>query len=108
MKPTSIKRSPDGIIAITWDDGASTRCTAEQLRDGCPCAECQGETVLLHSYPPVRGLHLAGHYDIQAIVPVGNYAVQITWADGHATGLYSWEYLRKITLPPSSSLDASA
>jgi DUF971 family protein len=101
MKPLSIKRDSDGLITIVWDDGVTTECTAEELRDGCPCAECQGETVLLHTYPPIPRLHVAGHYDIKAIVPVGSYAVQITWGDGHATGLYTWNYLRQLTLPPS-------
>jgi len=101
MKPLSIKRDAAGLITIVWDDGITTECTAEELRDGCPCAECQGETVLLHTYPPIPRLHVAGHYDIKAIVPVGSYAVQITWGDGHATGLYTWNYLRQLTLPPS-------
>jgi DUF971 family protein len=101
MKPTSIKRGSDGILTLVWDDGVTTQCTAERLRDACPCAECQGETVLLHTYKPVPQLHVAGHYDITAIVPVGSYAVQVTWGDGHATGLYTWNYLRQITLPPS-------
>ena len=101
MRPTSIKKSADGSIVMQWDDGVTTRYTAEVLRDRCPCAECQGETVLLHSYPPIPKLHVAGHYDITAIVPVGSYAIQITWGDGHATGLYTWNYLRQLTLPPS-------
>ena len=100
MKPVSIKRSTDGSIVIRWDDGETTQCTPVQLRDACPCAECQGETVLLHTYKPIPQLHVAGHYDIEAIVPVGSYAIQITWGDGHATGLYTWAYLHRLTLPP--------
>jgi DUF971 family protein len=98
MKPTSIKQSPDGEFTIVWDDGVTTHCTARQLRDGCPCAECKGETVLLHSYAPAAKSIQPGHYEIKSIVPVGSYAVQITWGDGHATGLYSWNYLRNLTL----------
>lgn len=97
MKPTSIKQSPDGALTITWDDGVTTHCTARALRDGCPCAECQGETVLLHTYAPVEKPIEPGHYEIASITPVGSYAVQVTWKDGHATGLYSWEYLRRLT-----------
>jgi DUF971 family protein len=97
MRPTSIKRSPEGGFAITWDDGATTHASAELLRDGCPCAECKGETVLLHSYAPAMQTALPGRYEITSIAPVGSYAIQITWGDGHATGLYTWEYLRSLT-----------
>lgn len=97
MKPTSIKQSPDGELTVIWDDGATTHTTARRLRDGCPCAECKGETILLHEYAPVEKPRQPGHYDIASIVPVGNYAIQITWGDGHATGLYAWNYLRSLT-----------
>ena len=70
--------------------------TIQQLRDECPCAECKGETILMHQFLPVLKPKLPGHYDVKSIVPVGSYAVQITWGDGHATGLYSWEYLRTL------------
>ncbi|MGE5316188.1 MAG: gamma-butyrobetaine hydroxylase-like domain-containing protein [Acidobacteriota bacterium] len=97
MKPTSIKQAPDGIFTIAWDDGGLTHCTAKDLRDGCPCAECKGETILLHTYAPVEKPMQPGHYDITSMAPVGSYALQIIWGDGHANGLYSWDYLRRLT-----------
>ena len=36
-------------------------------------------------------------YKMTALDPVGNYALQPTWDDGHHTGIYTWQYLRKIT-----------
>lgn len=103
MKPTSIKRSPDGEFTIVWDDGIVTHVTTRRLRDECPCAECKGETILLHTYTSVEKPEQPGQYEIKSMTPVGSYAIQITWGDGHATGLYSWEYLRRLTLPSSQS-----
>lgn len=96
MRPTAIKQTDPETITITWDDQAVTPLPITLLRDECPCAECKGETVLMHQILPVVKPHLPGHYSIQAIQPVGSYAIQISWGDGHATGLYSWEYLRSL------------
>lgn len=96
MKPTSIKQTDPNTITVTWDDGVVSPMAIELLRDECPCAECKGETILLQQILPVVKPKLPGHYRIQGIVPVGSYAIQITWGDGHGTGLYSWEYLRNL------------
>jgi DUF971 family protein len=96
MKPTSIKQTDKDTITFTWDDGLVTLVTIKQLRDECPCAGCKGETILMHQILPVVQPKLPGHYDLKSITPVGSYAVQIAWGDGHATGLYSWEYLRTL------------
>ncbi|MDE3057867.1 MAG: DUF971 domain-containing protein [Bacteroidota bacterium] len=96
MHPRSIKRSGTDGLTITWDDGHVSPLTFHLLRDECPCAECKGETVLLHTYKPQTRVQLPGHYELKSLQQVGSYAVQITWGDGHATGLYSWEYLRKL------------
>lgn len=96
MKPISIKQTDAATITITWDDQLVTPLAIELLRDECPCAECKGETILMQQILPVLKPKLPGHYTVQGIVPVGSYAIQITWGDGHATGLYSWDYLRTL------------
>ena len=96
MKPISIKQTDTDTITITWDDELVTPLTRKLLRDECPCAECKGETILMQQILPVLKPKLPGHYDVKAIIPVGSYAIQITSGDGHATGLYSWEYLRNL------------
>lgn len=96
MRPTSIKQTAKETITFTWDDGVVTPFTIQQLRDSCPCASCKGETILLYQISPVVKPKLPGFYELKSLVPVGSYAVQITWGDGHATGLYSWEYLRTL------------
>jgi DUF971 family protein len=71
--------------------------TAKELRDNCPCASCKGEEVLLRKYEPVNK-HPIGEegYMLEKAEPVGTYALKFIWKDGHDTGIYSWEYLRKL------------
>ncbi len=94
MKPVLIKQTGADGLSITWDDHHISPLTFKLLRDECPCAECKGETVLLHSYQPQAQVHRPGRYELKSLQQVGSYAIQITWGDGHATGLYSWQYLR--------------
>ncbi|MBI2956454.1 MAG: DUF971 domain-containing protein [Acidobacteria bacterium] len=87
-------------VRIEWKDGHSSRYTFPFLREHCPCATCRdrrahglsvtGEkirTPLPVYTEPVRA---------QAAEPVGHYAVRFTFSDAHATGIYSFEYLREI------------
>lgn len=95
MKPTSIKKATGNELKIVWDDGIETRYTLEQLRENCPCAGCSGEKVLLHEYiPPEPDRRTPGRYELKNIQPVGSYALQLTWGDGHNTGIYTYELLR--------------
>lgn len=79
------------VLDISFDDGSSFSLPFEYLRVYSPSAEVrghgQGQEVLQVGKRDVG---------IAAIDPVGNYAVQLTFSDGHNTGLYSWEYLYKL------------
>ncbi|HEY9186823.1 MAG TPA: DUF971 domain-containing protein [Ignavibacteria bacterium] len=98
MKPIKIRKESENIILIIWDSGKETRFTLKQLRDECPCATCKGETILFKTYTPNKSdIELPGKYELKSIVPIGNYAIQLIWGDGHDTGLYSWEYLLSLT-----------
>jgi DUF971 family protein len=96
MIPVQIKQDPSEGLLITWDDGHQGRISLHTLRDQCPCAGCQGETILLRTYTPGPQQKLPGMYDIVGVQVVGHYAMQISWKDGHATGLYPWLLLRKL------------
>jgi DUF971 family protein len=81
------------ILEVTWSDDRIDRFAYPQLRAECPCASCRdewtGERILKpESIKP--DLSLAG------MTPIGTYAVQLTWNDGHSSGLYTWEYLREL------------
>jgi DUF971 family protein len=81
-------------LAIRWKDGVETYIRLEDLRRHCPCAVCAGEKDLLgHQYggsPPL----VPDSFALKSCAPVGSYALQPVWADGHSSGIYSYEYLR--------------
>ena len=84
-------------LAIKWEDGSESFIPLEKLRRACPCAGCQGEADImghLHKGPEQPLTHLA--FQLRSVALVGNYALQPVWQDGHATGLYSFDYLRRI------------
>jgi DUF971 family protein len=80
----------EGTLEIAWDDGATTRLTAAQLRGWCPCATCQGHQPGLRFREPPAGVTIAELHEI------GAYALGIRFSDGHDSGIYTWSHLRKI------------
>jgi DUF971 family protein len=98
MQLTQFKRNPEGFsFHLKFSDGYKADISAQQLRDNCPCASCKGEEVLLHKYVPLNQNPVTpSGYELEKAVPVGSYALQLTWKDGHDTGIYSWKYLRSL------------
>jgi DUF971 family protein len=82
-------------MEITWEDGAHTTYTAEQLRWACPCAECRGEAGTPGRLSRVKSLSDA-ELRIHDVTLVGQYALQIAFESGHATGLYTFSLLRRL------------
>ena len=84
-------------LAIKWHDGAETFISLEELRRHCPCAGCKGEMDVMGNLYKGPEIQLSpDSFRLARIVRVGGYALQPSWADGHATGLYSFEYLRAL------------
>jgi DUF971 family protein len=96
MRPTDIQHIGQEL-AIKWDDGSESFIPLEKLRRACPCAGCKGEMdVMGNLYKnPDRPLS-ASAFHLVRVEAVGSYAVQPVWADGHATGIYSFDYLRRV------------
>ena len=83
-------------LAIVWSDGVETYLKLQDLRRLCPCAACQGEADLLGRVAKGPGTTLTKEsYLARATSPVGGYALQIFWGDGHADGLYTYTRLRE-------------
>jgi DUF971 family protein len=94
-------------VEIDWRDGHHSAWNFAWLRNACPCATCHEErehsgrppgvpkpkpSTLLPLYEaPVRPLE---------VTPVGKYALRFKWSDGHESGIYSWEYLRRVCQCP--------
>lgn len=93
MRPRHIDRINE-YLAIAWEDGAETVIPLEKLRRACPCAQCKGETNILVSAPARPGRYTAESFELRGWQYVGGYAIQPEWADGHASGIYSFSYLR--------------
>ena len=85
-------------LAIKWEDGEEGFVTLETLRLRCPCAGCMGEKDIMGNVykNPAQTLS-ARAFEVARIAPVGGYAIQPVWADGHSTGIYSFDYLRRLT-----------
>ena len=80
-------------LRIVWGDGAETLHEPRALRLRCPCAACvdemTGERMLTPAMVPLDVHPLAIHY-------VGRYALRFDWSDGHGTGIYPFDYLRRL------------
>ena len=101
MIPTQIKLTTDentkaDVLLLAWDDEHRGLITLRTLRDNCPCAGCQGETVLLKTFAPAPAPEMPGKYKLVGAHQVGSYALALSWADGHQTGIYTWDHLRSI------------
>lgn len=84
-------------LALKWDDGSEDYILLEKLRMACPCAACKGETDILGNVYRSPGKPLsANSFQLVRLGTVGGYAIQPVWADGHDTGIYSFEYLRRV------------
>jgi DUF971 family protein len=102
MRPRDIQHVGDEL-AIKWDDGSESFIPLETLRRCCPCAGCRGETDVLGKVYRNRPAPLtAGAFRLVRFSYVGGYAIQPVWTDGHATGIYSFEYLKRVATGQTS------
>lgn len=93
-RPTEIKlHQKSRELEIAFDDGNVFRFPCEFLRVYSPSAEVRG-------HGPGQEVLQTGkrNVEINHIEPVGNYAVTLTFSDGHDSGIYSWDYLHELGL----------
>jgi prepilin-type processing-associated H-X9-DG protein len=105
--PLDSRKKPAGIkvhvstgegVEVAWADGHASRYTFPYLRDHCPCAMCNDEREKkekagnkAEAFPMFKPKVTA-----KSASAVGNYAIQIEFTDGHATGIYSFDHLRQV------------
>jgi len=89
-RPTNV-RAPHGArgLEMTWGDGKKISYPHEILRGFCPCASCQGHSGAIR-------FQADQNLELRELEQVGNYALGLTWADGHSSGIYSFRYLRAL------------
>ncbi len=80
-------------LDVTFSDGRQATLPAEYLRVESPSAEVQG-------HAPDQKILVTGKEDVnvQAVEPIGNYAIRIRFTDGHDTGIYSWTLLHQLAV----------
>ena len=101
-EPEHIAISKSKGVKIDWKDQHHSDYPLGYLRDECPCATCTGA----HGTPPQKSNYaeqLANPFPMYKptlkmleVEPVGSYALRIGWSDGHSSGIYSFDHLRRV------------
>lgn len=95
ITPDEIGPTADGsALRIRWRDGVESILAPRLLRMRCPCAQCVDEVT---GRRILRSENVADDVYPTAIHYVGRYALQFVWSDGHDTGFYSFELLRRLS-----------
>jgi DUF971 family protein len=93
MTPQKITVKDKRYLHIIWEDGSESMLLLANLRKNCPCAVCIDEgNNKPASYLPLVS---APQTTLTDIKPVGTYAIQLFWQDGHNTGIYTYEKLKE-------------
>jgi DUF971 family protein len=105
-KPAAVKIhvSNGAGVDITWADGHNSHYDFAFLRDECPCATCNDERARKETVASAGSASSAASAlpifkpkaTARTAHAVGNYAINITFNDGHSTGIYSYDHLREI------------
>ena len=82
-----------GYAGLAGDSGCKM-CSAYE--GACPCAACQGEPDAMGRVIRPHVEHGPKAFDLLKFELVGGYAIQLFWADGHASGIYAFTYLKKL------------
>lgn len=86
---------PSRSLLVEWSDGVTHLIPFAVLRRACPCAACRGEAGFAGRFATDPDL-LQGEDELADISLVGAYGLNCVWADGHNTGIYTYEHLRRL------------
>ncbi len=107
LQPTALSLVEDRFLQITWNDGEVRRTSFSALRKACPCATCReksrADATRKPNLLPVLSAAEAQPLKIVGMRPVGNYAYNIDFSDGHGSGLFTIELLRELGMPSPTS-----
>ena len=92
MAPESISNhTAIGIMEIRWQDGTEQPLSHVFLRENCQCADCKAVR-----RSEDKALTVPCEIKVTGIVPVGAYAMQLIFSDGHTRGIFPWLYLKSL------------
>ena len=99
-RPTAITLTGEHL-EIAWSDGTGSRAPLSELRRSCPCAMCrearrESGPSASGDLPVLAGEAETATAEARKFEHVGRYGIRITWADGHDTGIYTFETLREL------------
>jgi DUF971 family protein len=96
MRPLDIQQV-GAELAIRWEDSTESYIPLEKMSRHCPCAGCKGEMdVMGNLYKGPEKPLTPSAFQLLRINNVGGYAISPVWADGHSTGIYSYDYLKRL------------
>ncbi len=94
IEPTQIIEESDSRISIKWSDDSETVYEAATLRRSCPCAGCVNEWT---GQKILDDKQIGDDMSFTHISIVGRYALNFHFSDRHDTGIFSFDYLRKLS-----------
>lgn len=83
-------------LALGFSSGREMYFRLPMLRRACPCAQCQGEPDAMGRVLRPVVTHGLGAFELKRFELVGGYGLQLFWADGHGTGIYSIAYFEQL------------
>jgi DUF971 family protein len=97
MQPAEIALIEDQTaLTIIWQDGEVSRLDAGVLRRASRAAS------EIRRQSDGVGLNLPDGFRVDAVQPVGSYALRLFFSDGHDRGIYPWAYLRELSTPSAA------
>lgn len=100
MQPVELNVSPERELIIRWTDDRVDQIPLRVLREHCQCAGCNEKRINPTPEKPgelrVLSAAEARPLEIEKMHPVGNYAYNVHFSDGHSAGIYTFEMLRRI------------
>lgn len=90
--PVGMALGPGRSLEIDWSDGHHSSFPPRYLRERCRCAGCVHEWT---GAPLLDPKTIPANLVPAEVAPVGNYALQIQWSDGHNAGIYTFDALRQ-------------
>ena len=93
IAPSLIGKKADRALVIVWSDGIRSEYETRNLRLSCPCAVCVNEWTGEKILDPAR---VPENIRPLRVFSVGGYAMGVQWSDGHSSGIFAYDFLRRL------------